>query len=363
LTEAISSRALPPDALAHALLNRGLAFQSLNRHQEAVDDYTVALRIDALSARLRAVGLYNRGLSQQKLGEPARAIDDFTTALFLDNQFAEAYFSRANALRQSGQYLFALADYERAVRYRHPQIFLPYYGQALAYQSLKRQEEAETAVRLALAANPQFAAAKELLARLTGEAPAPAEGSKRVLNLAAGEEFARAGASADDIVTGSLKPQGPDLVVRKTALPEPMRPPANLLPERAKEEAAKTVFLDAANKVAEKDTAAKDVAEKQPVEEAAAKAEDKTAVPEGWTVQLSSQRDEEAAWSAWKRLTAKHGKLLAGAEALVYKADLGNQGVYYRLRVHRLDSRKAAQALCTRLKSAGTSCFVSRAEG
>jgi tetratricopeptide (TPR) repeat protein len=47
-SQAIESRGLEPEVLANALLNRGLAFQRLNEHARAIDDYTAAMRIDAM---------------------------------------------------------------------------------------------------------------------------------------------------------------------------------------------------------------------------------------------------------------------------------------------------------------------------
>jgi hypothetical protein len=37
--------------------------------------------------------------------------------------------------------------------------------------------------------------------------------------------------------------------------------------------------------------------------------------------------------------------------------------VFYRLRVHGLESRSAAKSLCSRLKARGTACYFGRAEG
>ena len=373
-SEAIESRALGADALAQALLNRALAWQNLGQHREAIDDYSTAMRLDALSARMRAVALYNRGLSQLKLDQPARAIDDFTNALFLDAEFPQAYYSRANALRQAGQFLFALSDYENSLRYQHPERHLPYYGEALTYRSLRRTEQAQKALLLALTANPDFQPAKDLLRQLSDGDVAPAVKEKRVLNLASSEDMAQAAGAADNIVTGSLQTDQPDLVMRKTNLPEPKRPPASLLPERG-EEQVKTVSLVTTARQVEASVAGRQplvdnkdsVARQQPAPKTAQEPETRAAetaeMPQGWTVQLSSQRNADAAWSVWKKLAAKHGSLLAGSDPLVYRADLGAQGIYYRLRVNRIESRGAAQSLCAKLKSRGTSCFVSNAQG
>ena len=375
-SDAIESRTLKPEDLARSLLNRALAFQTLGQNREAVDDYSGAMRIDALTPRMRAIALYNRGLAQQKLGLPARAIDDFTNALFLDAEFSQAYYSRANALRESGQYLFALSDYEKALRYKHPERHLPYYGEALTYQSLRHNEQAQKALLLALRINPTFKPAKDLLQKITRGGEAPAITQQKVLDLTTSQRQASVISGADDIVTGSLQPDQPDVVVRKAALPEAERPPVALLPESADNQVETASLVPASLKVKApdvaadnpevdaKDATARTVAARDTAAQDSQKpADDYSIQPVGWTVQLTSQRAPDAAWSVWKKLSARYGSLLSGAEPLVYKADLGDQGVFYRLRVHHIDSRHAAQSLCSKLKARGTSCFVSKAMG
>ena len=119
-TQSIESRELGPDALANALLNRALAYQQISDNGKAIDDYTAALNLDAMSSDLRSRALYNRGLAQQKAQHAALAIEDFTSALLVNSSFSYAYLARANALRENGQYLFSISDYERALKYHHP---------------------------------------------------------------------------------------------------------------------------------------------------------------------------------------------------------------------------------------------------
>ena len=57
-------------------------------------------------------------------------------------------------------------------------------------------------------------------------------------------------------------------------------------------------------------------------------------------------------------MQAKHRRLLSKHEANVVRADLGDRGVFYRLRVTGLDNKKQARRLCSRLKKRGTSCFI-----
>src|SRR5262245_1121421 len=173
-SEAIESRQLSPEQLANALINRGFAYQQSQEHDRAVDDYTAALRIDAMSGKLRATALYNRGLSQQKLKHPVLAIEDFTSALFLEPEFAPAYYLRGTILRENEQHLFALSDFEKAIRFNHPQPHLVYYAEALTYEALRRPNDMQAMLNKAVAVNPGFAPARSKLAAL-GVPPAASD--------------------------------------------------------------------------------------------------------------------------------------------------------------------------------------------
>jgi len=79
----------------------------------------------------------------------------------------------------------------------------------------------------------------------------------------------------------------------------------------------------------------------------------------GWAVQISSQKDEQVAWNVWKKLKAKH-QILADQNAIVMKADLGDRGIVYRLRLAGFEDQGSARNLCGKLKSRGVSCYVSK---
>jgi hypothetical protein len=95
--------------------------------------------------------------------------------------------------------------------------------------------------------------------------------------------------------------------------------------------------------------------------ETAAASEDASPPVTGYLVQVNSQRSEKAAWAAWKSFKKQHGKLLEDREAIVQKADLGEEGIVYRLRIKGLATQGEAKSLCSELKSQGTSCFVAKA--
>ena len=380
-TQAIDSRELDPADLAMALLNRALARQGLKQMSEAINDYSAALRVDALSPKLRAVALYNRGLAHQAMQKRPQAIEDFTGALYLDPELPQAFHARANALRESGQYLFALSDYAKARRLNHPQPHVPVYGEALTYEALGRPAEARKALEEALALMPDFAPARERLAKLdaagVAAAPAPAP-----LPAVAGTEpaFTPVTSGRDPVVTGAIG--GPDQAVTRLDMPQAVAPPASLfvgaapvpqtvthappVPEipPAPAQAARpqpqvrVAALDSAAADAAVQTDATAAAEPTSTEPAASPRQGE---PSGWAVQVSSQRNEQAAWSVWRKLQARHGSLLGDSEAVVVRADLGARGVFYRLRINALPDQQDAAALCQRLKRAGTSCFVTAA--
>ncbi len=356
-SEAIESRDLVPETLANALLNRALAYQGRGQHADAVDDYSAAMRVDAMSAKLRAVALYNRALSHQKLAKPAQAIEDFTNALFLDVEFSQAYYGRGNVLRESGQYLFALSDYEKAIKYHHPEPHLPLYGVALTYEDLRRPEQAQRSLVQALALKPDFAAARlKLSALLTGE-------QSRNENATAQSPVGNSAKLAtvqNQIITGSLDDSTADQVRRKEELPVPVSPPSALMAKTslASDKPARKPKQQLAGLAVEKPSETPTIV---PANAPASKKQVNADKLQGWTVQLSSQKNEDAAWKVWRKLQTKHGRLLSKRDPMVVEADLGDRGIFFRLRVHKIDNKKSAARLCSRLKRRGTSCFVSRA--
>jgi hypothetical protein len=70
-----------------------------------------------------------------------------------------------------------------------------------------------------------------------------------------------------------------------------------------------------------------------------------------------SQADADAAWKTYK---AKHAALLADANDDVQLVDLGDKGIWYRLRVTGFPSKDVASAMCDRLKADGGSCFLGK---
>ena len=80
----------------------------------------------------------------------------------------------------------------------------------------------------------------------------------------------------------------------------------------------------------------------------------------GSYVQVSSQRSESEAQSAFRALQAKFPSQLGSRQPLVHKVDLGAKGTYYRAMVGPFATANEAAELCSSLKAAGGQCLVQR---
>jgi hypothetical protein len=82
--------------------------------------------------------------------------------------------------------------------------------------------------------------------------------------------------------------------------------------------------------------------------------------PAGYVVQVSSQRTEAEAQAAWQNLQSRYSSVLAGRQATIRRADLGDRGTFYRAQIGPFGNRDDANQLCLSLKSAGGECVVQR---
>ncbi len=79
-----------------------------------------------------------------------------------------------------------------------------------------------------------------------------------------------------------------------------------------------------------------------------------------YLLQVGAYKSQSDADAAWRTYRAKHAALLAGLGPNVQKADLGDKGVWYRLRVGSFADKDAAAAMCNRLKVEGATCFPAK---
>jgi len=78
-----------------------------------------------------------------------------------------------------------------------------------------------------------------------------------------------------------------------------------------------------------------------------------------FVVQIAAFRSREEALSRFASLKRRHGRLLDPYTSFVQRADLGDQGIYYRLRLGPIEGKDKASTLCRSLLSAGEKdCLV-----
>lgn len=82
------------------------------------------------------------------------------------------------------------------------------------------------------------------------------------------------------------------------------------------------------------------------------------AIPDGYLVQVSSQRSMEQAEASFADIQQQYPSVLAGMKPVIQEADLGDKGIYFRVRVGPWASRDEAIRVCESLQAAGGSCFV-----
>jgi hypothetical protein len=77
----------------------------------------------------------------------------------------------------------------------------------------------------------------------------------------------------------------------------------------------------------------------------------------GFLVQVSSQRSEETALTTFRELQRRYPGILGDRAPDIQRADLGDRGVYFRVRVG-YPTRDAAIDMCENLKAAGGDCIL-----
>ncbi|MCC7253919.1 tetratricopeptide repeat protein [Hyphomicrobium sp.] len=153
-TEALKDSALPNDRRAAILNDRGVANIKLGQTRQAFEDFNLAAQ---LFPEFAAV-YNNRGNLLLSLGLAKEAIKDFDRSLVLAPGYAAAYNNRASALMRLGQTEDAIADYTRSVKLM-PQSPAPLSGRGLAHLTLDRPHAAIRDFSRAVKADARFAAA------------------------------------------------------------------------------------------------------------------------------------------------------------------------------------------------------------
>jgi hypothetical protein len=77
-----------------------------------------------------------------------------------------------------------------------------------------------------------------------------------------------------------------------------------------------------------------------------------------YVAQLAALQSEAATDQAWRRLSSRAPQLFAHARLDVERADLGQRGIYYRVRAGYFADRANAARFCERIRQMGQDCIV-----
>ena len=84
----------------------------------------------------------------------------------------------------------------------------------------------------------------------------------------------------------------------------------------------------------------------------------KAAADSGYKVQLASVKSEKDAVNSWNKMKATHAELLGQLNYFIERKDLGDKGIYYRLKAGTISSQADARLLCKKLTDLGQGCLV-----
>lgn len=80
--------------------------------------------------------------------------------------------------------------------------------------------------------------------------------------------------------------------------------------------------------------------------------------PGGYLVQVAARQSPHEALRAFDALQLRYPRLLGGLVPEIMRADLGVQGIWYRIGVGPMRQHSAAANFCQQLKSRGADCFI-----
>ncbi len=77
-------------------------------------------------------------------------------------------------------------------------------------------------------------------------------------------------------------------------------------------------------------------------------------------VQLASMKSDASARQEWARLQKAPPELFGGVALDVQRADMGADGIFYRVRTGPFPNKATAQDMCWQIKAAKLACLVVR---
>ena len=148
----------------NAYYNRGDTFKSLEKFQEAVDDFKKAIEDynKAIELNPNNASYYNnRGNAYGNLKKYEKAIDDYNKAIELNPNYSLAYNNRGFSFFNLKRYEKAIDNYNKAIEL-NPNNVSSYYNRGNTFSILKEYEKAIENYEKAIELNPNNSSAKKI---------------------------------------------------------------------------------------------------------------------------------------------------------------------------------------------------------
>jgi Tfp pilus assembly protein PilF len=143
-----------PDKAPLAYYNRGQVFMNNGLFQDAIEDYSTAIKLNPYYED----AYYNRALAFEKSGHPDRAIKDYERAISLNPSNYQAFNNRGVLYGTTGSYDRAIEFFTRALAV-NPDYTDSYFNRGITYFLVGRRDEALADFDKTIELNQQFAPA------------------------------------------------------------------------------------------------------------------------------------------------------------------------------------------------------------
>jgi len=150
----------------------------------------------------------------------------------------------------------------------------------------------------------------------------------------------------------------PRIENRAAAYKAPPPPEALLAPDAAEESALAESSAAPAPREAQAPAIGQAEAPDQDIALQPAPAAPRPLADGAYVAQLAALQNETAVEAAWNRLASRAPDLFAEARLDIERADLGQRGVFYRMRAGYFADREAAGRFCQRIERLGQDCIV-----
>ena len=299
------------------LLYRGLAEELMDRHGDAMVDFSSALETRALPADDREEAQLQRGFLRDGLGELESAASDYSVVIAMKGaSLSTALTDRANIYRRQNRLPEAKRDYQAALAAGRGRPQYAWYGLGQIAETQHDLTAARGFYAKAVSADPGYAEAGERLTELGG----PPDGA---INDTAPVILHPPGSAQIPAQAPTLHPPGTRKIAQHLSGPAAFasQPALSLRPA-----------LDAA-------------------------AHGTAGVAAG-QVQLGAWRSQGEAEAGWAKARARAGAVLAGISPVFVTADIPAKGRYVRLRVTSVARNR--EQFCAELVARGVACIPAR---